>query len=185
MNEKEYHQKSAGALTEDDLRVNGICYQLDFTRLEARLGPDAEQYVFDIVLQGLEDLKELCKGKDQGSYLAWMLKRGIVSNNQAPTLGFLVILTPADQKIFPMNPVGKQLEALPEFIRMQGITPLYEGAVPFFQYSDGEIFCLERNVDFLKFAAMVLGKVMKETKNWESNIYREVLHELNENDSRD
>lgn len=172
---KTYNRKLAAKLGEVDLRVNGLSYQLDLQQLEARLGKEAEELVLEQALNGLEDLSKL---DQDGDYLVWLLQRGLVGKDNTPALGLLVIITPATEELFKGNPIEVRLAQFPEFIRRQGITPLYEGAVPFFQLSKGKIFCLDRNIEFLQHASQVLDKIMEETKNWESNIYKEILLEL-------
>ncbi|MGI6065123.1 MAG: hypothetical protein ACOYI2_01365 [Bacillota bacterium] len=175
MAEKNYPRKLAAKLGEVDLRVNGFSYQMDFHQLEARLGKEAEKFVLEQALNGLEDLSRI---DQDGDYLVWMLQRGLVGKDNTPALGLLVIISPATEELFKGNPIESRLTKFPEFIRRQGITPLYEGAVPFFQLSKGQIFYLDRDVEFLQQASRVLDKIMEETKNWEANIYRETLREL-------
>lgn len=174
-------RKQAADLSEEDLRTNGLSYQLDYSQLQARLGEQAEERVLDLVRQGLQKFSGLFPSRpSKKKYLIWMLQRGIVGSDGLPTMGLLVILSPLEEELLQCHPVERILSTLPEFIRRQPITPLYEGALPFFECSEDGVFQLESTIDFLRLADRILARIMKETGHWDSNIYREILREIEE-----
>ncbi|HLN60583.1 MAG TPA: hypothetical protein VK464_03455 [Symbiobacteriaceae bacterium] len=166
----------AMALPDEELLSSGWCYEFDLGLLTAIWGADARDRMRAVVYEAVETLsRHRSKWLRQGPFLVWEVeKKGVFGASPPDATGLLYFVTPfyearmkrASSSLEPLYP---KLSGIQGFLTSENGQPLWEGAVPLWQYESGSLRSVDVRRGFLE-RAMELHDQL--------SVHRRALREL-------
>ncbi|NHN34383.1 hypothetical protein [Paenibacillus agricola] len=139
-------------LTEEMLKSNGWAYLFDLSHLKGSQNEDAiNEHIRNIYLSAVEALsKQRSKKLKKGPFVIWNCLRRLVGDNNQPTDGYVLIVTPFYHEVAgrDVDPIVEKMWQHKGYIRASSAIPILEGAVPACLFEDGQAYPIELDEEF-------------------------------------
>lgn len=140
-------------LSDEMLKANGWAYLFDLTCVQKSGGEDSIQdYIRNIYLSAIEALSKQRSIKlKRGPLLLWNCYTSILGENNQPTDGYVLIVTPFYYEITGRDsePVIHTMRSHNGFVRSSSATPILEGTVPGCLFVDRQDYPIDLDQDLL------------------------------------
>ncbi|MHA0855680.1 hypothetical protein [Paenibacillus sp. CMAA1364] len=139
-------------LTEEMLISNGWTYQFDLSQLNNPEDEDAiNEHIRNIYVSAVETLSnQRSKKLKKGPFVIWNCLKRLTGDNNQPTDGYVLIITPFYHKIVgrDVDPIVEAMWKHKGYIRASSATPILEGAVPVCLFEEGQAYPIELDEEF-------------------------------------
>ncbi|BCG58095.1 hypothetical protein [Paenibacillus sp. URB8-2] len=133
-------------LSEEMLKSHGWAYLFDLSHLKDSQEDTINEQIRNIYFSAVNELsKQRSKKIKKGPFVVWNCMKWLIGDNNQPTDGYVLFVTPFYHKITgrDVDPIVEEMWKHKGYIRASSAIPILEGAIPACLYEEGEVTPVE------------------------------------------